>query len=236
MPSLPKMTVPYLSIVNISALVISFALIVLSIVTIVFTVQAIDHDFSSGSTWYFKPTTDVDHHKIQIKWDFLTENLIIAAASLALVAGSAAVTEQFVATRNSKIPKIFKDSISTFFPAVVFVFSAIAIIVTSVRRAEMAEWTCKIQLANWSPFTRFHCTRELGVCEILEAPFNFYMKGIPVMETCAQLKRSRAMLIPLLVISALLLVSGMARTFFAGRKAADVSAEERVETLQRAEE
>jgi hypothetical protein len=251
--------IPYLTILNISLLTTSLALIAISILTIVWTDRVLDHDFSTRVTQWYRGYASSPEQKyiVTVTFDDIQENLIFAASALTLFAGLAAIVGHFEVYRvgaalrksmemnvdeanyyiyqSSKPSTILKTTLLHFAPGLAFVFSLVAIIATSARHAALARDTCFWE-NGWIAGYRFQCTKELGVCRVLGYTVGGWTPQMPLWETCMELHRARTMLIPLTVVSAVVFGLGVARMVVMGRKGEDKWAEERVQVLQAGQE
>jgi hypothetical protein len=84
---------PYLTIVTISSFITSLALIAISGLTIYWTTEAIDYDFSTRKWWWYRGD-DADpglYHQVTLEYDFHNENLVFATTGFAIAAGLAAL-------------------------------------------------------------------------------------------------------------------------------------------------
>jgi hypothetical protein len=102
--------IPYLTIINISTLLTSLDLISLSIVTIYWTTEAIDYDFSTRDYWWYRsPSHGPDfRHTITISYDFHNENLVFASTGFTVLAGLAAFSGFFMLrVRRPHRPHLF---------------------------------------------------------------------------------------------------------------------------------
>jgi hypothetical protein len=92
--------IPYLPIINISALVLSLTLIILSILTIYWTDHAIHNfDFSQHSVlWNMKQwrSPDAKEHFVNMFYDGVNENMVFASTALTMCAGIAGIAAYFV--------------------------------------------------------------------------------------------------------------------------------------------
>jgi hypothetical protein len=96
--------IPYLAIVNISTLVTSLALVAISALTIYWTREAIDYDFSTRDYWWYRgPENNPGlYHQVTLEYDFINENLIFASTGFTIAAGLAALIGYF-STRVSSV-------------------------------------------------------------------------------------------------------------------------------------
>jgi hypothetical protein len=92
---IPFPTIP--TILTISTLLLCLGLIATSILTIIWTDKAIDHDFSTHEyRWYRGPEWDMDSRPIvTIAFDYVNENLVFASAGMAISGGIAGIVGWF---------------------------------------------------------------------------------------------------------------------------------------------
>jgi hypothetical protein len=89
--------IPTLQILTITTLIFSTILIALSILTIYWTSDVINHDFSQrGYRWYRGPSWDMDNKRIVIlSFDFINENLVLATCGMTVLAGIVGIVGYF---------------------------------------------------------------------------------------------------------------------------------------------
>jgi hypothetical protein len=99
-----KITISTLQILNLFNIIFSLTLIAISIVAIVWTNEAIGHDFGQREyLWYRGPSWDMDNRpNVIVSFDYINENIIFVSSGLTLMAGLAALLG-FLATRVRSI-------------------------------------------------------------------------------------------------------------------------------------
>jgi hypothetical protein len=111
--------------------------------------------------------------------------------------------------------------------------SVLSIYTTSHKQAVLSGSTCIPHSVPSSSNNKFLCTRELAACNFLE---NISMLGDDFdQQMCRETRASRTMLIPLVVVSVVLVVVGVAQVVLGGKTGTAV-ADLRVEKLRQKSE
>jgi len=241
------MAVATSSLAGYSSLLLSVVLIALTaanLYLVVHGMNSMNYWFPEGRyTWwifsYFEryPMGPIDSgHYVNLKYNYATESQILISTGLAIAAGVIGFGGFWITRKN---PKAFTSlaTISTALVAAViaFICTIVCLSLAAVKHAQLRE-NCNAANGRIPDF-KFHCTRELAACQILQT-----QRG-GITETnwadnrrcCRETKGARIMLIPFAVLTFLMVLSYAAQLVLVKKQANPETADDRVERLRQDE-